>query len=97
MSEFFNDSDPYFLILSFVMGLGLIYTFGSSIWESIHLYCKFRKYASKLPAGDFIPSESLCEVLDMSPERLKELNGKPIMPRYEAEKIIKEMISKEWW
>ncbi len=97
MLDFFRNSDPYFLVLAGLMGIGLLYTFCSSIYESVSLHIKFKKYASKLPDGELIQADCLCSILEMSPERLKEITGKTTIRRYEAEKIIKDMISSDWW
>jgi len=97
MLDFFRNSDPYFLVLAGLMGFGLLYTFGSSIYESINFHIKLKKYTSQLPDGEFIPSDCLCSILEMSPERLKEITGKTTIRRYEAEVIIKDMIANDWW
>lgn len=89
--------DPYFMTLAGLMLTGLLFVIGSSVYEYVSSWRKIHHYTSQLPPGEFLPAEALCPILGIDHDRLKDFTNKKIVPRFEAEKIIRDLVTKEWW
>lgn len=89
--------DPYFLTLAGLTLAGILFAMASSIGEAVATWRRIRRYTSQLPPGDFIPADCLCPILGIDAERLKDFTGKKMLSRFEAEEIIRNLVTREWW
>jgi|GEM_PF-3579070 len=88
--------DPYFITLVGVASLALLYMMVCSIYEAVNTWRKIGRYAGQLPPDDHFAAEALCPILGIDADRLHDFTRKEVISRYEAERIIRELVTQEW-